>query len=308
MTHVNKRLRLGYWLLAAALLSACATRAVDVKPTPADPRAYETWTCDALLADMDRVQQRAADVAYAVDARAGNNMIALSVGVLVFWPALLAMRSDGLDAVELGRLHGRFEAMKVQFERKQCPPPSEWLPPQRAARLPIAIGERLVYEERETTRGIGRELVLTVGALKRTQIEYQAEVGGRQQPAPWVQDLAGNLALPAGAESLVYWGHLLRHELSLGEVLSGELFSTQGSRARMRGQVIALGVKTGFGRPFDAVVVELFGDVYDGGVPGRVEGVIVVDRASGVLLRLELRSGNPEFALRRTLVRIDPAR
>jgi hypothetical protein len=33
---------------------------------------------------------------------------------------------------------------------------------------------------------------------------------------------------------------------------------------------------------------------------------MVVDRKSGVLLRLELRSGNPDFALRRTLVRIEP--
>lgn len=308
MAAVNTRLRLGYCLLAAALLGACASRSVDVKPAATDPRTYASWTCDALLAGMDRVQQRAADVAYAVDARAGNNMIALSLGVLVFWPALLAMRPDGLDAAELARLQGRFEAMKLQFEGKACPPPSEWLPPQRAARLPIAVGERLVYEERETARGGTRELVLTVGALKRSQIEYEVDVGGRRLPALWVQDLAGNLAVPAGAESLVYWRHLLRHELSLGEVLSGEVFSTQGSRARMRGQVIALGVKSGFGRPFDAAVIELFGDVYEGPVPGRVEGVIVVDRASGVLLRLELRSGNPEFSVRRTLVRIDPAR
>lgn len=34
---------------------------------------------------------------------------------------------------------------------------------------------------------------------------------------------------------------------------------------------------------------------------------MVVDRKSGVLLRLELRSANPEFALRRTLLRIEPA-
>jgi hypothetical protein len=33
---------------------------------------------------------------------------------------------------------------------------------------------------------------------------------------------------------------------------------------------------------------------------------MVVDRRSGVLLRLELRSGNPEYALRRKLVRIEP--
>jgi hypothetical protein len=38
-----------------------------------------------------------------------------------------------------------------------------------------------------------------------------------------------------------------------------------------------------------------------------LNGVMVVDRKSGVLVRLELRSGNPEFALRRTLNRIEAA-
>jgi hypothetical protein len=72
------------------------------------------------------------------------------------------------------------------------------------------------------------------------------------------------------------------------------------------------GVKTSYGRPFDAAVVELFGDVpqvspVQNGGSTRVDGVMVVDRKSGVLLRLELHSANPEFQLRRTLVRIEPA-
>jgi hypothetical protein len=33
--------------------------------------------------------------------------------------------------------------------------------------------------------------------------------------------------------------------------------------------------------------------------------VMVVDRKSGVLVRLELRSANPDFAFRRTLERIE---
>jgi hypothetical protein len=54
-------------------------------------------------------------------------------------------------------------------------------------------------------------------------------------------------------------------------------------------------------------VIELFGDVPHGELSTRLDGVMVVDRKSGVLLRLELQSGSPDFALRRTLVRIEPA-
>jgi hypothetical protein len=39
----------------------------------------------------------------------------------------------------------------------------------------------------------------------------------------------------------------------------------------------------------------------------RLDGVMAVDRRSGLLLRLELRSGNADFALRRRLVRVDAA-
>src|SRR5688572_24423368 len=95
--------RLATASLAAALACGCASRSVEVKPAPIDEGDFATWRCDALHDESDRVQQRAADVAYAVDARAGNNIIALSLGVTVFWPALLAMRPDGPEAAELGR-------------------------------------------------------------------------------------------------------------------------------------------------------------------------------------------------------------
>ena len=71
--------------------------------------------------------------------------------------------------------------------------------------------------------------------------------------------------------------------------------------------MIALGVQTGLGRAFDAAVIELYGDAPLADYSTRLEGVMVVDRKSGVLLRLELRSGSPEFSLRRVLLRVEPA-
>ncbi|MBE0546506.1 MAG: hypothetical protein IH627_02370, partial [Rubrivivax sp.] len=100
-------------LLAAALLGGCATRAVDVRPEPADPADFAGWPCSRIDDELDLVQQRAADVAYAVDERAGNNILALGVGVTVFWPALLAMRPAGLEAADLARLKGRYEALRA---------------------------------------------------------------------------------------------------------------------------------------------------------------------------------------------------
>lgn len=296
-------------LLAALALAGCATRAVDVAPLPTDRAQFASWSCDALVDELDRVRERATRVAYAVDARAGTNLVALGMGATVFWPALMAMRPAGADAEELARLKGRDDALLAAQAAQACPPPADQLPPERAAALPVSLGERLVYEERAARGGPARELGLRVLALKRTEIEFGVEPWPRNGVGRWTQDRFGN-PTPADAQGLgfVQWRRLLQPDMVLGSVLSGDIVDgEERQRGRLRGQVVALGVQSSLGRPFDAAVIELFGDVPDGDHSTRLEGVMVVDRKSGVLLRLELRSANPDFAFRRTLLRIDAA-
>lgn len=293
--------------LIAVLLAGCASRSVNVQPLRADPAVFASWSCAALHDEMDSVQQRAADVAYAVDERAGNNVIMLSLGVAVFWPALIAMRPDGPDAAELARLKGRHDALAAAAAAKACPPAADVLAPERAAALPIALGERLVYEERIPGLRGARVLGLKLAALRRGALEFDADLAGRPLAQRWATDLNGNLA-PRSSE-LLHWSRLLKPGMALGDVLTGELYAgTAEAPARLRGQVIALGVQNTLDRPFDAAVIELFGDAPTPTGSHRVDGVMVVDRKSGTLLRLELRSEHPEFALRRTLQRIEPAR
>ena len=73
--------------------------------------------------------------------------------------------------------------------------------------------------------------------------------------------------------------------------------------------MVAPGQQTVAGRDFDAAVIELFGEApsASGDSSVRLDGAMAVDRTSGVLLRLDLRSTNPDFALRRRLQRVDPA-
>jgi hypothetical protein len=293
--------------LALALLSGCATRAADVKPALADPAEFLPWDCGRIADELDDVQQRAADVAYSVDERVGNNILALGVGVAVFWPAMLAMRPDGLEAADLARLKGRYEALRSAARAKHCPPPGDDLPAARAAALPLALGERLVYEERSNARAPAHEATLRVAALRRGEIEYRSEPAQSAQSAAWHQDRAGNMV--AAPEGELLWPHLLRGELSLGAVTAGDIVVAGDPllRARMRGQVVAVGPQTVAGRRFDAAVIELFGDAPSGDASTRVEGAIVVDRRSGVLLRLDLRSAHASFSMQRRLLRVEPA-
>jgi hypothetical protein len=298
-------------LLASAALVACATRSDEIAPLAVDIASFDALNCDALYDEADRIRVRAARVAYAVDERFGTNIVALGMGVTVFWPALLAMRPAGPDAVELAQLKGRDEAVRTSMTAKGCPPAPLGLSAVRAAALPVALGERLVYEERALSGGPGREWAQRVAGLRRDGIEFALEAGrgGDDEPLHrWRQDPFGNLAQPPAADGWVHWQRLLEPDMALGSVLTGDLVDGDGRRrGRLRGQVIALGVQTSLGRPFDAAVIELFGDAPLGEHSTRLNGVMVVDRKSGVLLRLELKSGNPAFALRRTLLRIEPA-
>jgi hypothetical protein len=295
-------------LLPLAFLAACVTRSDDVRPLAADPGVYASWTCEEMYDEADRVRQRAARVAYAVDERSGNTIVALGLGVTVFWPALLAMRPAGPDAEVLAQLRGQDEALRKAQAGQGCPPAPEHLTPARAAALPIALGERLVYQERAAVNGRTRELGLRVMALRRDELEFAPDAEGRVLPMRWQQDPWGNQPqLPEGS-GWVHWKRLLRPDLALGDVISGEIVSGDGSGSgRLRGQVIAMGVQSSLGRPFDAAVIELFGDAPMADHGTRLDGVMVVDRKSGVLLRLDLHSGNPEFAFRRVLTRIEPA-
>ena len=298
---------------AAALLMGCATRSADVLPLAANPADFASWSCSRIDDELDSVQQRAADVAYAVDEKAGNNILALGIGVTLFWPAILAMRPDGLEAADLARLKGRFEALRTAGTAQGCPGLGGALSAQRAAALPVAVGEQLVYEDRRAARQPATVFSLRLLALRRTEIEYRVEAddaataalaqGARQLR----QDLAGNvLQAPPGA---LVWPYLLRSELALGQVFGGDMLVVGDpfARARMRGQVVALGPQTIAGRRFDAAVIELFGDAQRGESYTRVEGAIVVDRRSGLLLRLDLRSAQPSFNLQRRLVQVEPA-
>jgi hypothetical protein len=291
-----------------SMVSGCSTRSVDVRPHEADPAQFAAWTCERISDESDRVQFRAADVAYAVDARVGNNLIALSLGVTVFWPALLAMRPDGIEAEELAALKGRFEALRSASQRRDCPPPPETMNAQRAAELPLAAGERFVYEERASRTAAPHELGLRVTALKRDRIEFAIDRAGEALPDPWSQDLAGNSQADNRAP-LVRWRRLLQPDLELGQVLAGELYAADPGavgHARLRGQVVAQGVQTIAGRSFDVSVIELFGDAPMGENDStRINGVMAVDR-SGLLLRLELSSSNPAYSMRRRLVRVEP--
>lgn len=288
--------------LALLALGGCATRSADVTPVPGNPAEFLGWSCARIDDESAAVQRRAAERAWDVDARMGNNVMALGIGFMVFWPALLALQPPGPESEDLARLKGRHEALREAADRLRCAPPGDALSEARAAELPVALGESLVYEERTQRRRPAVETRWQLSALRRDHIEYAGAEGALLR-----HDHSGNVS--EAGPGMLAWPFLLRADMELGQVMAGEMIvvGDPQMRARVRGQVVALGPQMLAGRRFDVAVVELFGDVQQGVGSTRLDGALVIDRASGVLLRLDLRSGQPPFQLQRRLVRVEPA-
>jgi hypothetical protein len=302
---MKRRLAAAACVAACAWTAGCALRSTDVQPALADAAEFGGWTCSRIAEETDRVQRHATRVAYAFDERAGNNIIAMGLGVTVFWPALLAMRTTEPDAALLSALKGRHEALARAAADRPCAAVAEAAPAAGVAALPVGVGDTLIYEQRPVSRGPAQFFSLRVTQVGRDALQLEPA-----RPAPggtsvqWLHDRSGNLK---SAPQAPVWPELLRADLTLGQVVAGELRdpADPGQRARVRGQVVAVGPQSIAGRRFDVAVIDLFGDAGTQEASTRLDGVLVVDRASGVLLRLDLFSGHPVFQLQRRLARVE---
>jgi hypothetical protein len=248
----------------------------------------------------DRVQRAAARVAFAFDERAGNNIIAMSLGVSVFWPALLTMRSTEPEARELSVLRGRFDALKKVSAARNC---DDALTEAELAQLSVRVGDVLTYEQRSSASATPRSWVTQVTAITRQGLALAPASSDPAVEASWEFDRSGNL-LRAPVSPV--WPHLVRDELTLGQMISGSMIDPSDplSRARLRGQVVAVGPQVIGERRVDAAVIDLFGEAQRNDTSSRLEGVLVVDRSTGLLIRLDLDSAHAGFQLQRRLVRL----
>ena len=296
--------RLLSWVMlcVSASMAACANDPVRLRTAPPTAADFVLWDCTRIQDDADLQQRNAVALAFAPDSDAGSSVLALGSGLSIYWPALLAMRTSGMEARDLQRLRARFDALQTAATGLRCPhmlaEPAGIMP----AAQRLQVGQRLVFEERRNSRSPGRDWPLQVSRQGGDGLVFSGPDG---QDSAWRQDSAGNLV--AAPEGALRWPQLLRPQLLLGQVMVGDML-VQGdplARARLRGQVVALGTQMLSGQRFDAAVIELFGDAPSGDAYTRVDGVIVIDRGSGLLLRLELRSANPAFNLQRRLLRLE---
>lgn len=131
------RVRATLALTAVAIgLGGCATASNSIATAYVSPLQFQSYDCQQISAEMQRVNGRANQLAGRLDQAASNDKAIVGVGMLLLWPALFALGGTKEQEAEYARLRGEYEALqKVATEQKCALPkePAAPLPPAPAA-------------------------------------------------------------------------------------------------------------------------------------------------------------------------------
>jgi|HubBroStandDraft_4_1064222.scaffolds.fasta_scaffold177268_3 hypothetical protein len=125
-------------IAVAMALASCAKDANQVGASYISPITYQSYTCPQLAEEAQRVSARAAETAGVQDQKATNDKVAVGVGLIIFWPALLFTKGNDENTAELARLKGQMDAIEQVSIQKRCgitfqhappPPPEPTTPP-----------------------------------------------------------------------------------------------------------------------------------------------------------------------------------
>ena len=104
----------------ASALAACASKSENIAAAYVSPMQYSNYNCAQLSAEASRISARAVQVTGAQDSKATGDTVAMTVGMVVFWPALFFLKGDGTTAAEVARLKGEMEAIEQASIQKKC--------------------------------------------------------------------------------------------------------------------------------------------------------------------------------------------
>lgn len=113
-------MRLTAIVCLSLILVSCASKSKDIKASYVSPTLYQNLSCSQLAGEAQSVSSRAATAAGVQDKNASNDAVRTTVGVVLFWPAVLFNNGDNAHAAELARLKGEMQAIEDAARRKNC--------------------------------------------------------------------------------------------------------------------------------------------------------------------------------------------
>jgi hypothetical protein len=110
-----------YTLTACIALSGCATASKDIAAAYVSPMQFQSYDCDQLASETQRIQSRVVQLGGRLDTAASNDKAIAGVGIVLFWPALFALGGTKQQEADYSRLRGEYDAVQQAAILRKCP-------------------------------------------------------------------------------------------------------------------------------------------------------------------------------------------
>ena len=114
------------WAVSATILiglvavAGCATKAKDVSAAYVSPTMFQSFSCEQLKVEAERVSARVQELTGVQNKKARDDAVATGLAIVVFWPAVFLVKGDNSSTAELGRLKGQMDAVEQASIQKKC--------------------------------------------------------------------------------------------------------------------------------------------------------------------------------------------
>ena len=103
-----------------AFLAGCSTASQKITAEYISPIQYQSYDCDQLAQESNRILVRVKQLGVRLDQAASNDKAIGVVGAVLFWPALFALGGTKQQEAEYARLKGEYDAVSQAQILKKC--------------------------------------------------------------------------------------------------------------------------------------------------------------------------------------------
>lgn len=105
--------------MAGIAIGGCATSSKDITEVYVSPLQYNSYDCDQLAAEEQRLRVRASQLGARLDTAAQNDKIIAGASILLFYPIFFVGGNKAQEA-EFARLKGEYSSVEQSAIAKKC--------------------------------------------------------------------------------------------------------------------------------------------------------------------------------------------
>jgi len=102
----------------------CSTRSKNIEANHRSPFLYQNYSCEMLIVEHDRIESDLMKLCKEQDDSATADAVMMTVGLVVFWPALIGLALTDNEKEKIATLKGEHDALEQSMTMKQCALPT----------------------------------------------------------------------------------------------------------------------------------------------------------------------------------------